>query len=470
MMGTKATSPPEERPRQADHADSATSGQTQSWTPRAPGLIRVHEAAKREPKTQFTALLHHIDVGALHRAFARLRRSAAPGVDGEAVAHYKKGLMERLEDLHRRVHAGRYHAQPSRRTYIPKPDGGERPLGIPALEDKIVQGAVAEVLNAIYEADFLDCSHGFRPKRNAHGALAQLEKAVMTERVNWVLDADLKSYFDTVDHDWLMRMLEHRIGDRRILRLIESWLRAGLVEDGVWQSTDQGTPQGAGISPLLANVFLHYVLDLWVGQWARRHAHGPMRLVRYADDNVFTFENRQDAEAFQAALTDRLAHFGLKINMQKTRLIAFGRKETLRRHRRGLPKPATFNFLGFTHFCGFTRKGRVNLFRRTQKERKQGKLKELRQQMRRRMHWPVAEQHAWLCSVLRGYYRYYGVPGNTRSLEGFHLAVVLYWRYVLMRRNDQRTMPWSRFRRILHRFPLPRPRIRGPGQAAAMAS
>ncbi|MCG5549433.1 reverse transcriptase domain-containing protein [Halorhodospira halochloris] len=224
MMVTKATSPPEERPRQADYAESATSGQTQSLTPRVPGLIRVHEAAKRDPKTRFTALLHHVDVEALHRAFKRLRCSAALGVDGETVAQYRQDLMRRLDDLHRRVHTGLYCPQPSRRTYIPKPDGGERPLGIPALEDKIVQGAVAEVLSAVYEADFLDCSHGYRPKRNAHGALAQLEKAVMTERVNWVLDADLKSYFDTVDHAWLMRMLEHRIGDRRVLRLIEGWL------------------------------------------------------------------------------------------------------------------------------------------------------------------------------------------------------------------------------------------------------
>lgn len=460
MMGMKVTSPPEERPRQANHADSATSGQTQSWIPRAPGLLRVHEAAKREPKAQFTALLHHVDVEALLRAFVRLRRSAAPGVDGETIASYEQGLMSHLEDLHRRVHTGRYRPQPSRRTHIPKSDGGQRPLGIPALEDKIVQGAVAEVLNAVYEADFLDCSHGFRPKRNAHGALAQLEKAVMTERVNWVLDADLRSFFDTVDHGWLMRMLEHRIGDRRVLRLIESWLKAGVCEDGVWYPTEKGTPQGAGISPLLANVFLHYVLDLWVRQWSRHHAHGRMRMVRYADDHVFTFESRRDAEAFQADLKERLARFGLSLHAQKTRLIAFGRRETLRCHRQGRPKPETFNFLGFTHFCAFTRKGRVNLFRRTQKERQRAKLKELRQQMRRRMHLPVAVQSEWLRTVLLGYYRYYGLSGNSRPLETFYLAVVRYWRYVLMRRNDQREMSWSRFRRILEAFPLPRPRIR----------
>lgn len=464
------TSRSEGRPRQVDHTGDVAASQTQSWSPCVPGLIRVHEAAKRDRRGCLTALLHHVDEQALYRAFTRLRRSAASGVDGITVDAYREGLMDRLRDLHTRIQSGRYRPQRIRRTTIPKSDGGERALGILALEDKIVQGAVAEVLNAVYEADFLDLSHGFRPRRNAHGALEQLEKAVMTERVNWVLDADIKQFFDSVDHEWLLRMLGHRIGDRRLLRLIEQWLKVGVVADAHAHTMAQGTPQGAGISPLLANVFLHYALDLWVDQWCRRHARGPMRAVRYADDVVFTFEYRADADAFQQALGERLERFGLELHESKTRLIAFGNQRLLRSYRRGEDRPETFNFLGLTHYNGFTRRGRVTLFRRTQKERQRAKLKELRRQMRRRMHRPLAEQHAWLCAVLKGHYHYFGVPGNYRMLESFRHQVMRYWRYVLMRRNDRRQMPWARFQRILATFPLPRPRIVGTWTRAATAS
>lgn len=464
------TSQSEGRPRQVDHTGDVAASQTQSWSRCVPGLIRVHEAAKRDRRGCLTALLHHVDEQALYRAFTRLRRSAASGVDGITVDAYREGLMDRLRDLHTRIQSGRYRPQRIRRTTIPKPDGGERSLGILALEDKIVQGAVAEVLNAVYEADFLDLSHGFRPRRNAHGALAQLEKAVMTERVNWVLDADIKQFFDSMDHGWLLRMLEHRIGDRRLLRLIEQWLEVGMFNSEHAHAMAQGTPQGAGISPLLANVFLHYALDLWVEQWRHRNARGPMRAVRYADDVVFTFQYRADAEAFNQALGKRLERFGLELHESKTRLIAFGNQRMLHSYHRGEGRPETFNFLGFTHYNGFTHRGRVTLFRKTQKERQRGKLKELRQQMRRRMHRPLAEQYAWLCTVLEGYYQYFGVPGNYRMLESFKLQVVRYWRYVLMRRNDRRCMPWARFRRILATFPLPSPHIVRSWTWATMAS
>ena len=469
-MRAKVSSQSEGRPRQVDHTGDVGASQTQGWSPCVPGLIRVHEAAKRDRRARLTALLHHVDESALYRAFTRLRRSAASGVDGLTVDAYREGLMDRLRDLHDRIQSGRYRSQRIRRTTIPKPDGGERTLGIVALEDKIVQGAVAEVLNAVYEVEFLDMSHGFRPRRNAQGALAQLEKSVMTERVNWVLDADIKQFFDSVDHEWLLRMLEHRIGDRRLLRLIEQWLKVGVGNATHTQTMAQGTPQGAGISPLLANVFLHYALDLWVEQWRHRYARGAMRAVRYADDVVFTFQYQADAEAFQQALDDRLARFGLALHESKTRLIAFGNQRMLQSYHRGESRPETFNFLGFTHYNGFTRRGRVTLFRRTQKERQRAKLKELRQQMRRRMHRPLAEQHAWLCAVLKGHYQYFGVPGNYRMLERFLLEVTRYWRYVLMRRNDRRSMPWARFQFILAQFPLPRPRIAGSWTRAAMAS
>jgi RNA-directed DNA polymerase len=461
LMAAKATSRPEGRPRLEGISGEEARDRTQSRTILPANLARVNEAAKRSRQARFTALLHHVDVGALERAFRRLRRKAAPGVDGMTVEAYEHDLEMNLRDLCGRVRSGRYRPLPVRRTYIPKADGSQRPLGILALEDKIVQGAVAEVLSAIYEADFLDGSFGFRPGRSAHQALRTVREAITTEPVNWVLDADIRKFFDSVDHDWLMRMIAHRIADPRILRLIRQWLRAGILEDGVYADTVEGTPQGAGISPLLANIVLHYVLDLWVAQWKRRHATGHVRLVRYADDYLLMFQRRQDAEMMTAALAERLAKFGLRLHEDKTRLIEFGRFAKENRRRKGRERPEVFDFLGFTHFCGKTRDGRFLLCQKTQRKRMIRKLKELRLAMRRRMHHRFRDQHAWLCSVLRGHYAYFGIPGNSTDLGRFRLQVMKAWRRALLRRSQRPKLSWERFNAILRVLPLPFARIHG---------
>ena len=375
------------------------------------------------------------------------------------VEAYEQTLEANLRDLCDRIHSGRYRPQPVRRRNIPKADGGKRPLGLPTLEDKIVQSTVAEVLSAIYEVDFLDCSYGFRPGRSAHGALEQVKASIMSERVDWVLDADIRKFFDSVDHAWLLRMIEHRVADPRILRLIRGWLKAGILDEGVYAETVEGTPQGSGISPLLANIFLHYVIDLWVAQWRRRHATGRMRLVRYADDFVLTFERHGDAVRMKADLVARLAKFGLRLHEDKTRLIAFGRFAGERRSQQGLPRPETFDFLGFTHYCGKTRDGRFMVQRKSQGKRVIRKLKALRQEMKRRRHWAMRDQQAWLAAVLRGHYAYYGVTGNFRSLRGFYEQVRAAWLCALRRRSQRHHLNWQRFAARLEVFPLPTPRI-----------
>jgi RNA-directed DNA polymerase len=362
-MATKATSRPEGGPRLVRSQDEKREDRTQGRAYLPDYLVRVHDAAKRSRQTRFTALLHHVDVEALERAFRRLRRKAAPGVDGMTVETYEGRLVDNLRELCDRVHSGRYNPLPVRRTYIPKADGGKRPLGILVLEDKIVQGAVAEVLSAVYEADFLDCSYGFRPGHSAHQALRTIHDAIISERVNWVFEADIRKFYDSIDHEWLMRMIEHRIADPRILRLIRQWLEVGVLENGVYAETVEGTPQGAGISPLLANIFLHYALDLWVRQWMRRAATGQMRLARYADDFLLTFERRADADRVATALAERLAKFGLRLHEDKTRLIEFGRFAATNRRRRSEGRPETFDFLGFTHYCGMTLDGRFMVHR-----------------------------------------------------------------------------------------------------------
>lgn len=438
-------------------------GRTQSRSTLPANLARVNAAARSAVQTRFTALLHHVDVAALERAFRRQKRQASAGVDGITVTDYEQNLAANLQDLCERVHAGRYRAQPVRRVYIPKADGGRRPLGVPALEDKIVQGAVAETLSAIYEADFLGFSYGFRPGRNPHQALTSLHTAIMSQRVNWVLDADIRSFFDSVDHEWLLRMLAHRIADPRVLRLVRMWLKAGILESGERYATDKGTPQGAGISPLLANIFLHYVLDLWAHQWRQRHGRGRITIVRYADDFVMGFEKEADARRMLADLKVRLAKFGLLLHEDKTRLIEFGRFAALTRQKRAERRPETFAFLGFTHYCGWTRDGRFIVKLKTQSSRLTRKLTALRQEAWRLMHRPLTEQHRWYASVLRGHYGYFGVPHNWRSLNGFLQQVRRIWFTCLRRRSQKnRRMSWAGFEDLTSSLPLPQPRITHP--------
>ena len=449
----------EKRGRQEGITTEQAKGRTQRWQPLLPNLRRVNEAARRSGQTRFTALLHHVDVAALERAFRRQRRAASPGVDRVTVDEYEQDLEANLRDLHQRVHSGQYWPQPVRRTYIPKPDGSRRALGIPTLEDKIVQGAVAEVLAAVYEADFLGFSHGFRPGRSPQTALAALDEALMTQKVSYVLDVDIRTFFDSVDHGWLLRMIAHRIADRRVLRLIERWLKAGILESGRWEPVEVGTPQGSGISPILANVFLHYIVDLWVHQWRRQQAAGQIIVCRYADDLVLGCQYEADGKKLLVALKDRLAHFGLSLHEGKTRLIAFGRFAAQRRQAAGLRRPETFDFLGFTHYCGETRSGRFMVKRKTQAKRMVRKLKILREEMARRMHTPIREQHQWLCQVLRGHCQYYGVIFNYRALRAFKDCVVRLWRKTLSKRSQKGRMTWESFKKILTAFPLPEPVI-----------
>jgi RNA-directed DNA polymerase len=458
-MSAKATSRAEGRPRPSVIPGEAKQDRTQGRSRLPSHLQRVKEAAERSHQTRFTALLHHVDDEALLRAFRRLRRAAAPGVDGMSVAAYEQNLTENLRRLCEAVHGGRYRPWPVRRVAIPKAEGGERKLGLTALEDKIVQGAVAELLSAIYEVDFLDCSYGFRPGRSAHQALQAVSGALMTQKVDWVLDADIRGFFDSVDHAWLLRMLAHRIADPRLLRLIERWLEAGILDGAEFSESLEGVPQGAGISPLLANVFLHYALDLWVAQWARRAARGQVFLVRYADDLLLAFERADDAQQMCAELPERLAKFGLQLHEDKTRLIEFGRFAQERRRARGLPRPETFDFLGFTHACGRARDGGFVVKRWTQRKRRMRKLKALRREMRARRHEPLVEQQGWLGSVLRGHYAYYGIRGNAASLKRFFHQVVRGWLRALRRRGQRPHLPWERYRRVLALFPLPQPRL-----------
>jgi len=380
-------------------------------------LDRVRHAARQRKKEQFTALLHHVSVDTLRTAFYALKRKAAAGVDGVTWQDYEADLELKLEDLHGRVHRGAYRPQPSRRTYIPKADGKQRPLAIAALEDKIVQGATVLVLNAIYEGDFCGFSYGFRPGRGPHDALDALSVAIDSRKVNWILDADIQNFFGAVSQDWLIRFLEHRIGDKRIIRLARKWLKAGILEDGVVTVDDRGTGQGSVISPLLANIYLHYCLDLWADRWRRREARGDMVIVRYADDLVVGFEYEDDARRFLDAMRTRLEEFSLSLHPDKTRLIEFGRHAAAKRKRQGLGKPETFMFLGFTFICGKSRRGAFQLKRKTRRDRMRAKLLDIKEELRRRMHHPIPEQGKWLRQIVLGHLAYFAVPTNSRALS-----------------------------------------------------
>ena len=429
---------------------------------RAPrALDRVREAARRDKEVRFTALLHHVDVDCLLRAYWRLRPEAAPGVDGVTWETYGRDLEANLRDLHGRLHRGAYRAKPSRRVFIPKADGRQRPLGIATTEDKIVQSAVVEVLNAIYEADFLGFSYGFRPGRNQHDALDALAVGLERRKVNWVLDADVADFFGSLDHGWLTKFLEHRIGDRRVLCLIQQWLDAGVIEGEVWAACDEGTPQGATVSPLLANVYLHYVLDLWAERWRKRQAGGELIIVRWADDFIVGFQHRKDAERFHAELSERIAKFGLELKAEKTRLIEFGRFAAENRERRGLGKPETFEFLGFTHVSGKNRAGHFTVRRLTSKKRMRAKLKEVKAELRRRRHQPIPDVGRWLGSVVRGHLAYYSVPGNIRAVVMFRKQATRHWLLRLRKRSQRHRTTWERIRRLADRW-LPVPRVQHP--------
>jgi RNA-directed DNA polymerase len=445
-----------------ENADSATRPGHGAGQGVSSGLDRVRQAARKDRQARFTALLHHVDVDRLRAAYRALNPRAATGVDGVSWEEYGRDLEGNLQDLHARLHRGAYRAKPSRRTYIPKPDGRQRALGIAALEDKIVQRATVEVLNAIYECDFLGFSYGFRPGRSQHDALDALAVGIERRRVNWVLDVDIHDYFSSLDQSWLERFIEHRIADKRVLRLIQKWLKAGVIEDGVWSQTLEGTPQGASVSTLLANVYLHYVFDLWAHQYRRRHAHGDVVILRFADDCVVGFEHRDDAERFQAELRGRLAEFSLELNAEKTRLIEFGRFAAERRAARGLGKPETFFFLGFTHICAKTRKtGRFKLKRITDSKRMRAKLRAVKTELRRRRHLPIPEQGRWLASVLRGHCNYYAVPDNSEALNAFRYQIIGHWLKALRRRSQRSRMTWARMKRLAGRW-LPTVRILHP--------
>jgi group II intron reverse transcriptase/maturase len=403
-------------------------------------------------------LLHHVDFNRLWKAYWAIRPEAAPGVDGVTWQDYGQDLEGNLRDLLARVHSGAYRASPSRRVYIPKADGRQRPLGIATVEDKILQRAVVEVLNAIYEEDFLGFSYGFRPGRSPHYALDALAAGITTKKVNWVLDADISDFFTKLDHAWLQKFLEHRIADRRVLRLIQKWVNAGVIEDENWTETLEGAPQGASASPLLANVYLHYVFDRWARQWRRQHARGDMVVTRFADDFVVGFEHLGDAKQFERDLRSRFAKFNLELHPEKTRLIEFGRFAAQNRAERGLGKPETFDFLGFTHFCGKTKDGRFWLRRITIAKRMRAKLRALKEELLRRRHLPIPVQGRWLASVVRGHLAYYAVPGNIDALSAFRDEARRLWREALRRRSQRSRLTWERMGRLSTRW-LPPARI-----------
>lgn len=425
------------------------------------GLDRVREVARRDKEARFTALLHHVDLDRLRAAYWAIRPAAAPGVDGVTWHVYGQDLEARLRGLHGRVQQGVYRASPSRRVYIPKTDGRLRPLGIATLEDKIVQRAVVEVLNAVYETDFLGFSYGFRPGRSPHDALDALTVGIERKKVNWVLDADIRDFFTSLDHGWLEKFLGHRIADKRVLRLISKWVKAGVIEKGNWSATEVGAPQGASASPLLANVYLHYVFDRWARQWRRRHAHGDMIIVRFADDFVAGFEHQVDAQQFLGDLRERFAKFGLELHPGKTRLIEFGRHAAQTRRERGDRKPETFDFLGFTHFCGKTKNGRFWVKRKTISKRMRAKLAEVNSSLKQRRHRPIPEQGKWLASVVRGHLAYYAVPGNTDAVAAFRTQVTRQWHKALKRRSQRSRHNWKRMNRLATRW-LPPTRVMHP--------
>jgi RNA-directed DNA polymerase len=463
-----AAEPVEPRAGAEGNAERHSTPRTPSRTRVTPGLERIRQTAREKKKERFTALLHHITPELLEAEFFALKEHAAAGVDGMRWRDYEQNLRSNLEELHARVHRGAYQPLPSRRVYIPKSDGRQRPLAVVALEDKIVQRATMTVLNGIYEEDFLGFSYGFRPRRSAHHAMEALAVGIEHRKVNFVIDADISSFFDTVSQDWLIRFVEHRVGDKRIIRLIRKWLRAGVLEDGIVSVSEEGTAQGAVISPLLANIYLHYALDLWAERFRRREATGDMIMVRYADDFIVGFEHERDARRFLDALCERLKEFALSLHPEKTRLIEFGRFAAENRERRGLGKPETFNFLGFTFICGKSRRGKFLIKRKSRRDRLRAKLQAIKQELRQRMHQPIPVQGKWLRQVVKGYFNYFAVPTNDRALSAFRVHVIELWRRSLKRRSQKDGASWDWIGRLANDW-LPKPRTLHPWPSAGFA-
>jgi group II intron reverse transcriptase/maturase len=458
----------EGRPPIKENVRQPNTNPTQSGKGVSQGLPGVRKAAREHKEMKFTALLHHLTIALLGESFYSLKRKAAPGVDGVTWQEYETGLEDRLVDLHSRIHRGAYRAMPSRRVYIEKEDGRQRPLGVAALEDKIVQQAVVTILNQIYEEDFLGFSYGFRPGRSQHDALDALSYALLKRKVNYVLDADIKGFFDNLDKSWLVKFVEHRVADPRILRLIQKWLKAGVMEDGKWSEPQTGSPQGSVISPLLANIYLHYTFDLWVKAWRKKKAQGEVVVSRYADDTVLGFQYPADADRFLEDLRERLGKFGLELHPDKTRRIEFGRFAEENRKRRGEGKPETFDFLGFTHISGRNRYGWFAVRRMSIRKRMRAKLRKIKQELRQRMHDPVPRTGHWLKSVVQGYFNYHAVPGNLGSLGMLRERVLSLWWHTLCRRSQKR-LPWMRMLKLGARW-LPQPRVLHPYPAVRFAA
>jgi RNA-directed DNA polymerase len=459
----------EGRPLIKENVRQPNTSPTQSGERVSQGLAGVRKAAGNDKEMKFTALLHHLTVELLRESFYSLKRKAAPGVDGITWQEYENGLEDRLTDLHDRVHRGAYRATPARRVYIEKADGRQRPLAVPAIEDKLVQHAVVTILNQIYEEDFLGFSYGFRPGRSQHQALDALSYALLKKKVNYVLDADIRGFFDNLDKSWLIKFVEHRVADPRILRLIQKWLNAGVMEEGKWSDTKTGSPQGSVVSPLLANIYLHYAFDLWVNMWREKWAHGEVVVVRYADDIISGFQHQADADRFLENLQERLGMFGLELHPDKTRRIEFGRFAEENRRRRGEGKPETFDFLGFTHISGKNRLGRFTVRRKTIRKRMRTKLRDIKQQIRERMHDPVRQTGQWLKSIVQGHFNYYAVPGNLDSLGVFRERLTGLWWRTLRRRSQKHPISWKRILALADRW-FPQPRVLHPYPAIRFAA
>ena len=464
-----AAEPVEPRAETKGNADQQSTRRAQNRGSMSQALDRVRKVARERKKEKFTALLHHVDVAMLETAFYALKRAAAPGVDGMTWKTYEQDLDRRIRDLHARVHSGAYRALPSRRSYIPKDDGSKRPLAVAALEDKIVQRAVAIVLSEIYEEDFLGFSYGFRPDRGQHDALDALIVGIERKKVNFILDADIRSFFTEVSQQWVVRFLEHRVGDPRIIRLVQKWLRPGILEDGIVTVEEKGTGQGSVISPLLSNVYLHYVFDLWAERWRRREATGDMIIVRYADDIIVGFQHESDARRFWNAMRDRLAEFSLSLHPDKTRLIEFGRFTAQNCRKRGRSKPETFRFLGFVLICDKSRRGDFRIRRKSRRDRMRATLRDIKEALRRRINRPIPETGKWLASVVSGYFAYHAVPTNIAALAAFRDHVTVLWHRQLSRRSQRALVDWTRMEKLADEF-LPMPRILHPWPSVRFAA